>query len=240
MWDEYMGYLPALTDNGEVEPDPYNVMEFNIDDRGLHGSYNCGCVAMPVLVKVPGSDADMVAVWIAMDENNMDGYGNYYFKLFASCTVDGGRTWTHQVHLTNDFMYLYNECVYPQAAIVGNIIAIAAQMDGETGTFVMGDDPDDSNNYYQGLTFDLSDLFPFVGVPEVSHNTHMSLYPNPAVEQLNVTLSQNDDIVIYNIMGQSMMNVEGHVGFNSINISNLNAGVYFISAGSDTKKFIVK
>jgi hypothetical protein len=30
------------------------------------------------------------------------------------------------------------------------------------------------------------------------------------------------------------------VGFNSINISNLNAGVYFISAGSDTKKFIVK
>ena len=240
MWDEYMGYLPALTDDGEVEPDPYNVTEFNIDDFSLHGAYNCGCVGMPVLVKVPGSDADMVAVWIAMDENNMDGYGNYYFKLFASCTVDGGRTWTHQVHLTNDFMYLYNECVYPQAAIVGNIIAIAAQMDGETGTFVMGDDPDDSNNYYQGLTFDLSDLFPFVGVPEVSHNTHMSLYPNPAVEQLNVTLSQNDDIVIYNIMGQSMMNVEGHVGFNSINISNLNAGVYFISAGSDTQKFIVK
>ena len=240
MWEEYMGYLPALTDNGEVEPDPYNVMEFNIDDRGLHGSYNCGCVAMPVLVKVPGSDADMVAVWIAMDENNMDGYGNYYFKLFASCTVDGGRTWTHQVHLTNDFMYLYNECVYPQAAIVGNIIAIAAQMDGETGTFVMGDDPDDSNNYYQGLTFDLSDLFPFVGVPEVSHNTHMSLYPNPAVEQLNVTLSQDADIVIYNIMGQNVMNVEGHAGNNSINISNLNAGVYFISAGSDTQKFIVK
>ena len=240
MWDEYMGYLPALTDDGEVEPDPYNVTEFNIDDFSLHGAYNCGCVGMPVLVKVPGSDADMVAVWIAMDENNMDGAGNYYFKLFASCRFDGGRTWTRQVHLTNDFMYQYNECVYPQAAIVGNIIAIAAQMDGETGTFVMGDDPDGSNNYYQGLTFDLSDLFPFVGVPEVSHNTHMSLYPNPAVEQLNVTLSQNDDIVIYNIMGQSMMNVEGHVGFNSINISNLNAGVYFISAGSDTKKFIVK
>ena len=165
MWDEYMSYLPALTDEGEVEPDPYNIMEFNIDDRGLHGPYNCGCVGMPVLVKVPGSDADMVAVWIAMDENNMDGYGNYYFKLFASCTFDGGRTWTHQVHLTNDFMYQYNECVYPQAAIVGNIVAIAAQMDGETGTFVMGDDPDGSNNYYQGLTFDLSDLFPFVGVP---------------------------------------------------------------------------
>ena len=237
MWDEYMGYLAALTDDGEVEPDPYNIMEFNIEDRGLHGPYNCGCVGMPVLVKVPGSDADMVAVWIAMDENNMDGYGNYYFKLFASRTLDGGRTWTRQVHLTNDFMYQYSECVYPQAAVIGNTLIVASQMDGETGTFVQSDDGDGSNCYYQGFTFE---LIPPDGVPEVSHNTHMSLYPNPAVEQLNVTLSQNDDIVIYNIMGQSMMNVEGHVGFNSINISDLNAGVYFISAGSDTKKFIVK
>ena len=242
MWDEYIGYLPALTDDGEVEPDPYNVMEFNIDDRSLHGAYNSGCVAMPVLVKVPGSDFDMVAVWSAMDENNMDGAGNYYYKLFASYTGDGGRTWEPQIHITNDFMYQYNECVYPQAAVIGTTLIVAAQMDGETGTFVQSDDADASNNYYQGLTFELTDLFPGagVGVQEVSHNTHMSLYPNPAVEQLNVTLSQDADIVIYNIMGQNVMNVEGHAGANSINISNLNAGVYFISAGSDTQKFIVK
>ena len=242
MWDEYIGYLPALTDDGEVEPDPYNVMEFNIDDRSLHGAYNSGCVAMPVLVKVPGSDFDMVAVWSAMDENNMDGACNYYYKLFASYTGDGGRTWEPQIHITNDFMYQYNECVYPQAAVIGTTLIVAAQMDGETGTFVQSDDADASNNYYQGLTFELTDLFPGagVGVQEVSHNTHMSLYPNPAVEQLNVTLSQDADIVIYNIMGQNVMNVEGHAGANSINISNLNAGVYFISAGSDTQKFIVK
>ena len=242
MWDEYIGYLPALTDDGEVEPDPYNVMEFNIDDRSLHGAYNSGCVAMPVLVKVPGSDFDMVAVWSAMDENNMDGAGNYYYKLFASYTGDGGRTWEPQIHITNDFMYQYNECVYPQAAVIGTTLIVAAQMDGETGTFVQSDDADASNNYYQGLTFELTDLFPGagVGVQEVSHNTHMSLYPNPAVEQLNVTLSQDADIVIYNIMGQNVMNVEGHAGANSINVSNLNAGVYFISAGSDTQKFIVK
>ena len=197
---------------------------------------------MPVLAKGPGSDCDMVAVWSAMDENNMDGAGNYYYKLFASYTGDGGRTWAPQVHITNDFMYQYNECVYPQAAVIGTTLVVAAQMDGETGTFVMSDDADGSNNYYQGLTFELNDLFPGVGVgvPEVSHNTHMSVYPNPAVEQLNVTLSQNADIVIYNIMGQNVMNVEGHAGVNSINISSLNAGIYFISAGSDTQKFIVK
>ena len=79
-----------------------------------------------------------------------------------------------------------------------------------------------------------------MSVPEVSHNTHMNVYPNPATEQVNVLLSQNDEIVIYNIMGQKVMSVEGHVGGNSINISSLNSGVYFISAGSDTQKLVVK
>ena len=242
MWDEYMGYLPALTPEGQPEPDPYNVMEFNIEDRALHGSYNSGCVAMPVLAKVPGSDADMVAVWSCMDENNMDGNGNYYYKLFASYTADGGRTWTPQIQLTDDFMWQLSEFVYTQAAVVGTTLVIASQCDGETGTFVQSDDNDATDNYYQGFTFELNDLFPGVGVgvPEVSHNTHMSLYPNPAVDQLNVTLSQNAGIVIYNIMGQAVMNIEGHVGGNSINISELGAGIYFISAGNDTQKFIVK
>ena len=242
MWDEYMGYLPALTPEGDPEPDPYNVMEFNIEDRTLHGSYNSGCVAMPVLAKVPGSDADMVAVWSCMDENNMDGNGNFYYKLFASYTADGGRTWTPQIQLTTDFMWQLSEFVYTQAAVVGTTLVIASQCDGETGTFVQSDDNDATDNYYQGFTFELNDLFPGVGVgvPEVSHNTHMSLYPNPAVDQLNVTLSQNAGIVIYNIMGQAVMNIEGHVGGNSINISELGAGIYFISAGNDTQKFIVK
>ena len=242
MWDEYMGYLPALTPEGQPEPDPYNVMEFNLEDRALHGSYNSGCVAMPVLAKVPGSDADMVAVWSCMDENNMDGNGNYYYKLFASYTADGGRTWTPQIQLTDDFMWQLSEFVYTQAAVVGTTLVIASQCDGETGTFVQSDDNDATDNYYQGFTFELNDLFPGVGVgvPEVSHNTHMSLYPNPAVDQLNVTLSQNAGIVIYNIMGQAVMNIEGHVGGNSINISELGAGIYFISAGNDTQKFIVK
>ena len=243
MWDEYMGYLPALTPEGNPEPDPYNVMEFNIEDRTLHGSYNSGCVAMPALAVVPGSNGtDMAAVWSCMDENNTDGNGNYYYKLFASYTADGGRTWAPQVQLTTDFMYELTECVYTQAAVVGTTLVIASQCDGLTGTFVQSDDDTPEDNYYQGFTFELNDLFPGVGVgvPEVSHNTHMSIYPNPAVDQLNVTLSQNADIVIYNIMGQNVMTVEGRVGANSINISNLNAGIYFVSAGSDTQKFIVK
>ena len=242
MWDEYMGYLPALTPEGQPEPDPYNVMEFNIDDRSLHGSYNSGCVAMPVLAMVPGSDGfDMVAVWSAMDENNQDGAGNFFYKLFASYSGDGGRTWQPQIQLTDDFMFELTEFVYVQAAVIGTTLVIAVQADGMTGTFVQSDDDTPDDNFYQGFTFELNDLFEGVGVPEVvNHNTHMSVYPNPATDQIGVTLSQNDNIVVYNMWGQVVMTTEGHAGVNTLNISNLNAGIYFINAGSETQKFIVK
>ena len=41
-------------------------------------------------------------------------------------------------------------------------------------------------------------------------------------------------------MGQKVMNMEGRAGANSININSLSSGIYFVSAGSDTQKFIVK
>ena len=244
VWDEYIGYLPALDDEGNPEPPIIDeITGFNIDDFTTHGSYNGGVCEMPILLMTPHQDL-MVAVWIAMDENNQDGNGKFYFKLFTRASEDGGLSWSPMIHLTNDFMYQYNECVYPQAAITNNMLVIACQMDGDADSWVIGNgtDYDGSDNYYQGLTFSLLDLFGYDGVEENNtvSNTAMNLYPNPAVDQLNVTLNQNADIVIYNIMGQNVMNVEGHAGTNSINISSLNAGVYFISAGNDTQKFIVK
>ena len=244
VWDEYIGYLPALDDEGNPEP-PYieEITGFNIEEFTNHGSYNGGVCEMPVLLMTPAQDL-MVALWIAMDENNLDGHGKFFFKIFTRASFDNGLTWTPMLQLTTDFMYMYNECVYPQAAITNNMLVIACQMDGEADSWVIGngDDGDGSDNFYQGLTFSLLDLFGYDSVEENNtvSNSAMSLYPNPAVEQLNVTLNQNADIVIYNIMGQNVMNVEGHVGNNSINISSLNAGVYFISAGGDTQKFIVK
>jgi len=106
----------------------------------------------------------------------------------------------------------------------------------------MGDDTQGDDNYYQGYTFDLKDLFPEanVGVQEVEHNNHISVYPNPAVDQLSVTLNKNAEMTIYNIMGQAVLTVEGKAGVNTLDISNLTSGIYFISAGNDTQKFIVK
>ncbi len=243
MFEEYIGFLPALDDNQQPIINFDDITEFNIEDLTAHGAYNCGPVAMPVLCKLPGSDYDMVAVWSAMDEHNQDGdNSNHYFKLFASYSGDGGRNWEDQIQITTDFMHTYSEFVYTQATVIGQTLVLAVQTDGGSGTFVMEDDTDGSDNYYQGMTLELRDLFPTanVGLPEVESNNHISVYPNPAVGQLNVNLNKNAEVTVYNIMGQTVMTVEGHVGANTLDISNLNSGIYFVSAGNDTQKFIVK
>ena len=145
------------------------------------------------------------------------------------------------VHLTNDFSWSYNEFVFLQAAMVGRTLVIAAQTDNAPGVYVNGGETEPSDNFYAGFTFDIDDLFETDGAEEmISNNVHMNIYPNPAVDQLNVTLSSNADIVIYNIMGQKVMNMEGRAGANSININSLSSGIYFVNAGNDTQKFIVK
>ena len=247
MWPEFIGYVTPLDEYDQPLADPYEATEFNLYDNDMtnHGHYNGGVSEMPVLVTTPNNDL-LVAVWMSMDDHNYQGGATNnlaFFKLFTRASMDGGNTWTPMLQLTSDFMYQLSECAYPQAAITGNTLVVACQMDGEPDSYLIGSGgdvtPDD--NYYQAFTFDLMELFGYDGVEEeVSNFTRMSLYPNPAVDQLNVTLNQNTGIVIYNIMGQAVMNVEGHVGVNSININELNAGIYFVSAGSETQKFIVK
>ena len=139
-------------------------------------------------------------------------------------------------------MMTYTEHVYNQAAVVGNTLIVASQTDGQTGTFVQGDDNDAFDNCYSGFTYDLNDLFPGagVGVPEMESNTQFTVYPNPAVGQINVTLNKNAEVTIHNIMGQTVMTMEGRIGVNTFDISSLNSGIYFLSAGNDTQKFVVK
>jgi hypothetical protein len=123
---------------------------------------------------------------------------------------------------------------------VDDMLIIACQADFQTGSYVHnGGNSDPMDNYYQGFAIDIHSLFP-QAVQENEHNTHFTVYPNPAVGQLSIILSQNADIKIYNIVGQKVMDIEGHVCANNINISNLTSGVYFVNIGTETRKFIVK
>ena len=236
------GYVAPLDENGEWQSWE-DAADFLIEDFTKHGTYNCGIAAFPVLCVLPGSGGfDMVTVWSALDEHHADAAGNYYYKLFAAYSGDGGHTWSTPKHLTNNFLFTYNECIYNQAAVVGENLIIASQMDQTPGSFVQNNDSDGGDNLYQGIVFDLKEIFPDagVGMPEVENTLTMNIYPNPAVDQLNVNLSKSGTVSVHNMMGQLVKTFEGNIGINTIDVSSLSSGVYFISAGNSTQKFVVK
>ena len=249
MWPEFIGYLTPLDEDGQPLLDPYEATTFNlyVSGSGLidHGAYNCGPSAMPTLLMTP-DESLMVAVWLSMDDNNINDEGAYsYFKLFARASRDKGETWTPMIQLTSDFEYSYTEFSYPVANITGNKLVILAQTDQEPDSYVIGagtnHDLDQMDNFFYGLTFDLDELFPITGVEEITTvKTKMTIYPNPAVDVLKVTLNQDDNVVIYSLTGQAITSFQGHAGENNYNVSNLSSGVYFISAGTVTHKFVVK
>ena len=249
MWPEYFGYFANLDEDGNWEdPEGEWQTEFHhdgsISNLGNHGSYNGGAAMQPVLSKVDGNDNELVAVWAMIDDEHSLS-DMFFFKLMAVYSVDGGMHWSHMVNLTaGEFEFMESEQVYPQIAVIGRKLIVASQVDYEPGTNIISatEDSDPTDNHYCGFTFDINDLFSFYDSTSdhVSNNVRMTIFPNPAVDQLNVTLSNNAEIVVYNIMGQKVMSQEGHAGANSINVSSLNSGIYFVNAGSDTQKFIVK
>jgi len=72
-----------------------------------------------------------------------------------------------------------------------------------------------------------------------------SVYPNPSVSELNITMNQADsktNVTVYNILGKQILSQQ-LTGFTSkINISQWNVGVYLVKvtndSGTQTKRFV--
>lgn len=77
------------------------------------------------------------------------------------------------------------------------------------------------------------------------NNVQLSVYPNPASDNLHITSSENTtDITVYNMLGQKVKQVKVNSNESTIDVSNLTSGTYFILAntanGSVTEKIIIK
>ena len=71
---------------------------------------------------------------------------------------------------------------------------------------------------------------------DVAEENSISLYPNPAKE--NITLTADEDIFIYNNLGQIVKQINNPKGETTINISDLQNGVYYIKSGNRQQKLI--
>lgn len=73
-----------------------------------------------------------------------------------------------------------------------------------------------------------------VGINEMASKNGVSIYPNPANVVLNIDISttlnagENTNITIVNLLGETVATQTLHTGSNSIDVSDLVSGVYFL------------
>ncbi|WP_299208332.1 FG-GAP-like repeat-containing protein [uncultured Dokdonia sp.] len=83
-----------------------------------------------------------------------------------------------------------------------------------------------------------------LSVDNVTRIEEFTLFPNPASAQINFTLhpeAQTSTIFVYDVLGRQVLSQNTKVtGTQSIDISNLKSGVYFVSVGTTVQKFIKK
>ncbi len=80
-----------------------------------------------------------------------------------------------------------------------------------------------------------------VGIEELNNNIHFSIYPNPTTSIINITDEnnqlQNATIVIKNCLGQTVYSIPFS---NQIDLSNLSAGMYFLTVEDKHNKKTIK
>ena len=68
----------------------------------------------------------------------------------------------------------------------------------------------------------------------------ISIYPNPAKNQLNIVgLVDNSNITIYDLSGKVMKEISANNRV-SCNISDLSSGIYFVKIQNDQESQVVK
>ena len=88
----------------------------------------------------------------------------------------------------------------------------------------------------------------YVGINDINQNNIVSIFPNPANDFFKIRIPeniQNPEIIISNILGKTVSEIQTQNSEISINAKNFSSGIYFVSILSngvitDTKKLIIK
>ena len=80
------------------------------------------------------------------------------------------------------------------------------------------------------VTYTIGGINCFLGTNEIQTSLAYSVYPNPVNDVLNISITENNtSITIFDIVGKNVSEMELVNGNNTLNIENLNSGIYFYS-----------
>ncbi len=184
---------------------------------------------------------------VAPDFNN----GAYNFRhIYGNSSSDGGATWNGIEDLTDELLYIFSECIYPNIAphVVDGKIHFTFQDDDEPGIFVWaGSQAEVGSNNISYMSIETDELTGIGDAPasevamEVSQN-----YPNPFLDvtylEVNTPLPSGITFTVSDIAGRVVHseNIEKtgsekhRIRFNS---QGLTSGVYYYTVRSDFGSF---
>ena len=99
----------------------------------------------------------------------------------------------------------------------------------------------DVDNHF-GENWKLVPVGEIVGVKAISNDKSVNVYPNPASEQIKIAISgeSNTTGAIYSSTGELVKQFKLEFnGEKTIDVSNLNNGIYLIKIGTFTKKLLI-
>lgn len=249
--------------------DPEQTAEW---DNGLfyyedYYGYWQGASALPGICV--DADGTIAVVFSCPDPTRRDGNEMYLRAPYVSyiefpyAVGDAYGEWTEEVgnyyynedYLAGDFMHMMEECIATSSIqnTTNHEFWISYSGDDLCGYGV-------GNSATQGAYTD-NTIWAMKVVPNyeglnvneaVNPMTNVNVYPNPVQDQLNIQINASQasemNISIYNITGQKVMesNTNVYTGINErqVNVSELNAGIYFVTVKANgfenTMKFVVK
>jgi hypothetical protein len=96
------------------------------------------------------------------------------------------------------------------------------------------------------VTYTITGINCFLGTNEIETSLNYSVYPNPVNDLLHISIAENNtSISIFDILGKNVSDMQLVNGNNTLNIENLNPGVYFYSIKRngvviETQKLVVR
>jgi len=77
-----------------------------------------------------------------------------------------------------------------------------------------------------------------LGINELENS--VSVYPNPATSELNISFLQPTEFKVFNTQGQDVGQSKEVALKHQLDVNNYEAGIYFLQANGSFTKFVVK
>lgn len=219
------------------------------------GTYRTiGMATMPA-VSVD-NEGNVAVLYNVLSETRVETVSGFYFRSAYVTYKDATGAWyadSEGDNLSADFVHQFEEVYSTTAAPNGKDREFWVCYSGDESLGLVLDE--NQSDLTDNIIYMVKLAPECLGVNDnqaVNPMTNVRVYPNPVQDVLNIEVNASQssemNIAVYNITGQKVMETSANIsaGINnpSINVSNLNSGIYFVTVKANgfenTMKFVVK